>query len=98
MRDFAGTTAMLCEELPAMLRALSIDVIVGDWVEAAAGLVAEHMELPFVSVAAALPFNWEKGIPSPYVGWAYGETRLHRARNIAASSRGSPHSSGTCAG
>ena len=75
---------MLCEELPGALRALKVDAIVSDWIEPAAGLVAHHMGIPYVSVAAALPLNWEAGIPSPFVGWSYGKTRWHRYRNIAA--------------
>ena len=84
IREFARGTQMFCEELPNALRALSVDAIVGDWLEPAVGLVAQHMALPYVSVAAALPLNWEKGIPSPFVGWRYGTTRWHRYRNIAA--------------
>ena len=85
MRDFARTTAMLCEELPARLRALSIDVVVGGLGRGGRG-PRRRAPWGFRSspVAAALPFNWEKGIPSPYVGWAYGETWLHRTRNVAA--------------
>ena len=84
IREFSRGSAMLCEELPDALRALSIDAIVGDWIEPAVGLVAQHLSLPYVSVAAALPLNWEPGVPSPFVGWAHGGTRFHRARNIAA--------------
>ena len=83
MRDFASLTAMLCEELPRVLQAIAVDMILGDQMEAAAGLVAYRMGLPFISVAAGLPLNWEIGIPSPFVGWSYGETRWHRCRNIA---------------
>ena len=84
IRDFARGSAMFCEGLPDVLRTLSVDAIVGDWIEPAVGLVAEHLGLPFVSVAAALPLNWEPGVPSPFVGWSHGDTRFHRARNIAA--------------
>ena len=84
IREFARGTAMFCEELPKVLPALSVDAIVGDWIEPAAGLVAHHLKLPYVSVAAALPLNWEPGVPSPFLGWAYGKTRWHRYRNVAA--------------
>ena len=84
IRQFAQGSAMMCDDLPDALRKLSIDAIVGDWIEPAVGLVAMHLRLPYVSVAAALPLNWEVGVPSPFVGWPYGETRFHIGRNIAA--------------
>ena len=83
IEQFARGSTMMCEELPDALRKLSIDAIVGDWIEPAVGLVAMHLGLPYVSVAAALPLNWEVGVPSPFVGWRYGETRFHLWRNIA---------------
>ena len=83
IREFALGSRMFCEGLPDVLRKLAVDAIVGDSIEPAVGLVAEHMGLPFVSVAAALPLNWEPGVPSPFVGWRYGVTRFHDYRNIA---------------
>lgn len=84
IRDFARGSRMLCEELPGALSALSADIIVSDWIETASGLVAQKMQMPYVSVAAALPLQWEPGIPSPFVGWSYRDTRWHRYRNAAA--------------
>jgi zeaxanthin glucosyltransferase len=83
VRDFARSTAMLCETLPAALREFSIDLVVGDWVEPAAGLVARRLGIPYISVAAALPLNYEPGVPPPFFASAYGEGRLHRGRNMA---------------
>ena len=83
IQDLAGMTAMLCRELPQALRALSVDMVLADQFEAAGGMVAYHLGLPFISLAAALPLNWEEGIPCPFVGWSPGETRWHRYRNIA---------------
>lgn len=76
--DMAQTTSMLCRELPAALEALRIDALIGDQMEAAAGLVAESMGLPFVSVACALPVNREPGIPLPVMpfDWSGSERAL----------------------
>ena len=81
--EAARITAMLCRELPDVLRGLSVDMIVSDQMEPAGGAVAMHLGLPLVSIAAALPVNWEPGIPSAFVGWSYGEGRWRRYRNIA---------------
>lgn len=70
--DMADTTDMLCRELPAAIEALRIDALLGDQMEAAAGLVAEALELPFVSVACALPVNREAGVPLPVMPFAFG--------------------------
>ena len=70
--DMADTTDMLCRELPGAIEALGIDALIGDQMEAAAGLVAEALELPFVSVACALPVNREPGIPLPVMPFAFG--------------------------
>ena len=71
------------EELPRAIEGHSIDMILSDQLEAAGGLVAYHMHIPHISVAAALPINWERGIPAPFVGWKYGEKSWHRRRNSA---------------
>ena len=41
------------------------------------------MNIPHISVAAALPLNFEPGVPPPFFGSSYGERRWHRYRNIA---------------
>ena len=55
--DMAASTTMLCRELPGALRALQVDMLIADQMEAAGGLVAESIGMPFVSVACALPVN-----------------------------------------
>lgn len=57
--DMAQVTQMLCEELPAALREDRIDALICDQMEAAGGLIAESLQLPFVSIACALPVNRE---------------------------------------
>jgi len=69
--DMARGTEMLCRELPAALQTLRIDALIADQMEAAGGLVAEAMGLPFVSVACAMPVNREPGIPLAVMPFAY---------------------------
>lgn len=70
--DMADTTDMFCRELPAALKSLGIDAVLGDQMEAAAGLVAQALSLPFISVACALPINREAGVPLPVMSFAAG--------------------------
>ena len=69
--DSARSTEQLCEAGPEQLRAIGADAIIGDQVEAAAGLLAAHLGLPHISVACGLPINSAPGIPMPFLGWRY---------------------------
>lgn len=77
--DMAESSAMLCRELPGAFEGLRIDAVLGDQMEAAGGLVAEALGLPFVSVACALPVNREPGVPLPVMpfDWSASERSLH---------------------
>lgn len=70
--DMARSTTMLCETLPAAIERLRIDALLADQMEAAGGLVAEALGLPFVSIACALPVNREPGIPLPVMPFGHG--------------------------
>ena len=81
LRDLARSTDMLCREVPALLRAEGVDAIIADQTEAAGGLIARHLGLPFISIANALPINGEPGVPPPFTGWGYDPTLWGRRRN-----------------
>lgn len=70
--DMCATTDMFCNELPAELAARQVDALLCDQMEAAGGLVAEALGLPYVSVACALPVNREPGLPLPVMPFAFG--------------------------
>jgi len=72
IRDMAQSTTMLCETLPGAIDTLGIDAILADQMEAAGGMVAEALGLPFVSLACALPVNREPGVPLPVMPFGYG--------------------------
>lgn len=69
--QMSRTTEMLCRELPDALTRLRVDGLIVDQMEAAGGLVAEALGLPFVSVACALPVNRETGLPLPVMPFDY---------------------------
>ncbi len=70
--DMCAATDMLCNELPAALASRQVDALLCDQMEAAGGLVAEALGLPYISVACALPINREPGLPLPVMPFAYG--------------------------
>jgi MGT family glycosyltransferase len=69
--DMARQTDMICKQAPTALREIGADAVLTDQIEAGGGLVAEHLGVPWISMASALPINREAGIPPPYVGWRY---------------------------
>ena len=78
--DMAVTTDMLCREAPRVLARLGVEAVLADQMEAAGGLVAEHLGLPFVSLACALPVNREPRLPLPVMHW--GEADSERALRV----------------
>jgi len=76
IRDMARTTDMLCRELPAVVRRARIDALIVDQMEAAGGLVAEALRIPFVSVACALPINRQAGLPLPVMPFALSSSEV----------------------
>ena len=69
--DMARQTRVLCQEAPACLRAYRVDVVIADQMEAAGGLVAAALGLPWISVACALPINREPAVPLPVMPWGH---------------------------
>ncbi|MEX9254730.1 glycosyltransferase [Pseudenterobacter timonensis] len=76
----AQTTDTLCRELPAAFARAGIDGVIADQMEAAGGLVAEAMGLPFVSVACALPVNRDETLPLAVMPFSYGTDARSRKR------------------
>jgi MGT family glycosyltransferase len=82
IRDVAALTDMLCREAPGTLREIGADAVIADQMEAAGGLVAEHLRLPFVTTATGLPINREPGVPPPYLSWDYRQSEQGEKRNL----------------
>lgn len=81
VRDTAALTDALCRHAPEILRRIGAEAIVGDEMEPAVGLVADHMALPFVSIACALPIDRDPSLPSPFLDWPYDPTPAGLKRN-----------------
>jgi MGT family glycosyltransferase len=81
IREVASLTDMLCREAPAALRRIGADAVIADQMEAAGGLVAEHLRLPFVTTATGLPINREPAVPPPYLGWPHDPSEKGVRRN-----------------
>ncbi len=81
IRDVASTTDMLCQTLPEALLRIGAEVVIADQMEAAGGLVAEYLGLPYVSLACALPINRDPLVPLPFLPWGYDASERGIKRN-----------------
>lgn len=83
MKGMVRFTDAFCREAPALLERIGADALLVDQLEPGGALVAEHLGLPFASLAVALPINREPGVPPPFVGWPYDPTPRGSKRNAA---------------
>ena len=79
--DTVALSEAFCAGAPAVLRRIGADAIVGDQMEPAAGLVAEFLQMPHASLAAALPINPAPGIPLPFLDWPFDTSEAGLKRN-----------------
>ena len=77
----ARQTELLCRQAPRALREIGADAVIADQLEAAGGLIAEHLRLPYVTVASALPINREPAVPPPYLDWPFDPSEKGVKRN-----------------
>jgi MGT family glycosyltransferase len=81
VRAVAKTTEMICRDAPRAIRDAGVDVLLVDQTEPAGGSVAEHLEMPFVTVCNALALNREPDVPPPFSPWNYRKSAWARMRN-----------------
>ena len=80
IEQMAKSTALFCQELPAACQQLKIDGLIVDQMEPGGALVAKKLDLPYVSVACALPLNREPGLPLPVMPFSYRQDAQARKR------------------
>jgi zeaxanthin glucosyltransferase len=72
---------MLFRDAPSAIRDEGIDSLIVDQIEMAGGTVADHLGLPFVSAAAALPINLDVSAPPVIFPWSHRVGVGARVRN-----------------
>src|SRR5580704_17605898 len=81
LRGISLKAEMLFRDAPAAIRDEGVDSLLVDQIEMAGGTVAEHLGLPFVSVAAALPINLNPSVPPVNLPWSHRTGVVARLRN-----------------
>ena len=71
LRGLKANARMLFRDAPAAIRDEGVDSLLIDQIEMAGGTVADHLGLPFVSVAAALPINTDPFVPHGIFPWPH---------------------------
>jgi zeaxanthin glucosyltransferase len=72
---------MCLHDCSSAISSAGIEGLIIDQVCLWGGTVAEHLKLPFVSIANALPFNIEGNIPPLFTSWSYHPGWLAYLRN-----------------
>jgi MGT family glycosyltransferase len=80
--DFMGEAAVVAmREAPAAFARVQPDLLLVDQAAPGGNAVAEQLQLPWVSLAHALLFNMEPGVPPLAFGWTYSNSGWGRLRN-----------------
>jgi len=86
LRYFGQRMALLelaaFEELPELINSVGVDALVIDQLFPGGSTLAEHLGLPFISLANALLINEEDSVPPPTLPWPYDSSAAARARNV----------------
>jgi zeaxanthin glucosyltransferase len=75
-----NTARMTFRDSPAAIREARVDALLIDETDMS-GSVAEHLGIPFVSIAIVPPFLDDDGVPPFYFGWPAGRDWLSRFKN-----------------
>ena len=81
IRRIVKSSRMILRDAPDAVRKEGIDALIVDQCEMAGGAVADHLALPFVSAAAALPLNQDSSVPFVFYPWSHGFGLSTRIRN-----------------
>jgi MGT family glycosyltransferase len=81
LRGIGLKARMLFRDAPGAIRDEGVDSLIVDQIEMAGGTVAEHLGLPFVSAAAALPINLDASVPACIFPWSHRVGVGTRLRN-----------------
>src|SRR5215468_6297092 len=81
IRGILMKSQMLFRDAPPAILDEGINALIVDQIEPAGGTVAEHLGLPFVNVAAALPVNLDLSAPPVSSPWSHRVGLWARLRN-----------------
>ena len=81
MKWFRALADVFLKEAPEIIKSAKIEGLLVDQVCPEGGTVADYLNIPFITVCSALPFNQEPGIPPFFTPWIYQEIWWAYLRN-----------------
>lgn len=75
------TTAIVLQHAPKVIQAAGIDALLVDQLSPAGGTVADYLEIPFISVCAAVMLNEDVSVPPCNTAWNYSPAGWAKVRN-----------------
>jgi MGT family glycosyltransferase len=81
IRAIRKTTEMICRDAPRAIRQAGVEMLLVDQTEPGGGTIAEHLQIPFVTICNALLLNRESAVPPPFTAWTPGQQWWQKARN-----------------
>jgi len=80
----ARSSEMFLRDGPAAIADAGVNALLVDQMEPAGATIAEHLNLPYVTVCNALVMNREPGVPPPFADAPFHDSWMARLRNRAA--------------
>ncbi len=71
----------ICRDAPSAIKEAGVEALLIDQGEPAGGAVAEYLDIPFVTICCAVPFNREANVPPYNLPWCYQANWLAILRN-----------------
>lgn len=81
LSQLGRSSEVIHRELPQIARRSGVDGLIVDQVQPAAGTVADHLELPFVTLCSALATHREAAVPPFATSWPYRDRVWAKLRN-----------------
>jgi zeaxanthin glucosyltransferase len=72
---------LLVNEVPPVIQAQKIDALLVDQGDPAGSIIAEHCDIPFVTICNAAPMNRDPDLPPTIMPWPYQPSIFNRWRN-----------------
>jgi MGT family glycosyltransferase len=74
-------TAAALQEIPQIIKEARIEALIVDQTSFEGGTIAEYLDIPFITLCSALPFNQENNVPPFAVPWGYNLAWWAKLRN-----------------
>lgn len=83
LQEFSRLADTFLDEAPEVIEQAGIETLLIDQIVLEGETIAQHLNIPFITVCSALLVNREDTVPPHFTDWNYDPTSLSRLRNRA---------------